>query len=154
MPCSPESELHLGVSVNTPEGSKGWAVGWFCSSGGVYSSTVLPLAPLPPSRAEKAIWGQTAPPLNKACGSILLPKPQIRDFFLQIKNTSQISPLTKSSLPNVFMLTTNCQIFFNVAAVTLTWHIWLRLHALKIWNQKVLVPTATTGSNYPGSGNF
>lgn len=96
------------------------------------------------------IWGQTALPLNKACASIQLPNPRT----LQIKNSSQVSILTKSSFPNVFMLTTNCPIFFNVAAVTLTWHIWLRLHALKIWNQKVLVPTATTGSNYPGSGNF
>lgn len=80
--------------------------------------------------------------------------PGKRFFSLQIKNTSQASPLTKSSLPNVFMLTTNCLIFINVAAATLAWHIWLRVHALKIWNQKVLVPTATTGSNYPGSGNF
>lgn len=78
-------------------------------------------------------------------------KPQA---FSKIKNTSQVSRLTKPSFPNVFVLTTNCPISFNVAAVTLTWHIWLRLHALKIWNQKVLVPTATTGSNYPGSGNF
>lgn len=144
--------------MNTPEGSQGWAVGWCCSSGGICSSSVLPLAPLPSSRTEREIWGQTAPPLNKACGSIQLPKPQISFlllfFSLQIKNTSQISTLTKSSSPNVFVLTTNCLIFFKVAAVTLTWHIWLRLHALKIWNQKVLVPTATTGSNYPGSGNF
>lgn len=72
----------------------------------------------------------------------------------EAKPADRVSAFTKFSLSFVLILTTNWLISCNVTAVPLIWHIWLRLDALKIWNWKVLVPTATTGSNYPSSANF
>lgn len=96
---------------------------------------------------QKATLGSN----SSAFGSAPTAEPQP---FLQEHHTNRLPTATKFSSPNVFILTTNWLISCNMTAVTLIWHIWLRLRALKIWNCKVLVPTATTGSNYPGSANF
>lgn len=70
------------------------------------------------------------------------------------KRAKGFSTFTKFPLPNLFILAANWLISRNMTEVTLMWHIWLRLSALKIRNWEVMVPTATTGSNYPGSANF
>lgn len=84
-----------------------------------------------PGDTERQFWVQTAPPWNKTRRSTSTAKPQP---FSQEKHTNRSSTFTKLSFPNVFVLTTNWLISCNMTAVTLIWHIWLRLHALKIWN--------------------
>lgn len=50
------------------------------------------------------------------------------------KRANRFSTFTKFPLPNLFILAANWLISRNMTEVTLMWHIWLRLSALKIRN--------------------